>query len=211
MPDAIQRAIAALLLILSLPAVCVLAVLIRMGSPGPIFYRGSRIGLRGREFQCYKLRTMRQVAGIQAVITSGDDQRITPLGRRIRRIHLDELPQLWNVLRGEMSLIGPRPEAPELVDTGDPRWQRVLEVRPGIAGLAQLVFADEARWLPSQDPEATYRREIQPRKLAIDSCYVARRSPALDVWIMFRTVTVILGRPATMDEVRRRVGCNFQA
>lgn len=211
MPDAIQRAIAALLLILSLPALCVLAVLIRVGSPGPIFYRGSRIGLRGREFQCYKLRTMRQVAGIQAVVTFGDDQRITPLGRRIRRIHLDELPQLWNVLRGDMSLIGPRPEAPELVDTGDARWQLVLAVRPGIAGLAQLVFADEARLLPSRDPEGTYRREIQPRKLAIDSCYVARRSPALDVWIMFRTVTVVLGRPATMDEVRRRVGCSFQA
>ena len=207
MPDALQRAMAALLLALSLPALCLLAVLIRIDTPGPALYRGSRVGQGGGTFACYKLRTMRSGGTDPSGLTSANDPRITAIGRRLRRLRLDELPQLWNVVRGDMRLIGPRPESPEFVDLGEAAWRQVLDVRPGIAGLAQLVFADEARLLATPDREATYRNEIQPRKLAIDSCYVAHRSAALDAWIMWRTMTVVLGRPATIEEVRRRAGC----
>jgi lipopolysaccharide/colanic/teichoic acid biosynthesis glycosyltransferase len=207
MPDPIQRLAACVLLLLSLPLLCASAVLIRLESPGSALYRGTRIGLGGRRFGCYKLRTMRRTPAGSPAITSADDTRITAVGRHLRRIRIDELPQLWNVIVGDMRLVGPRPEAPEFVDLDDPTWQRVLSVRPGIAGLAQLVFADEARRLTTSDPDATYRRDILPRKLAIDACYVARRSRSLDAWIIARTVAVLFGRPATIDEVRRRADC----
>jgi lipopolysaccharide/colanic/teichoic acid biosynthesis glycosyltransferase len=207
MPDPVQRVVASILLLLSLPALCAFALWIRLDSPGPALYRGTRIGLGGRRFECYKLRTMRRSPANAPAITSGDDERITAIGRRLRRLRIDELPQLWNVVRGDMRLVGPRPETPEFVDPADPIWHRVLSVRPGIAGLAQLVFADEARLLAMPDAHATYRRDIQPRKLAIDACYVAHRSGSLDAWIIARTITVLVGRPATIDEVRRRAGC----
>jgi lipopolysaccharide/colanic/teichoic acid biosynthesis glycosyltransferase len=211
MPDMIQRSIAAIVLVLSLPALGVLALLIKLDSPGPALYAGTRIGLGGRRFDCYKLRSMRWTGADSLMLTSANDPRITNIGRRLRRLRIDELPQLWNVVRGDMSLVGPRPEAPELVDPEDPVWRRVLAVRPGIAGLAQLAFADEARLLATPDPATTYRREIQPHKLAIDSCYAAHRSVALDTWILLRTLAVLLGHPATIDEVRRRAGCVEQA
>jgi lipopolysaccharide/colanic/teichoic acid biosynthesis glycosyltransferase len=207
MPDVLQRTIAAVLLALSLPALCLFALLIKMDSPGPALYRGARVGQGGRTFDCYKLRTMKRSRAGASEITSADDQRITNIGRRLRRLRIDELPQLWNVVRGDMRLVGPRPETPELVDLSDPAWGLILEVQPGIAGLAQLVFADEARLLGTSDPEGTYRREIQPHKLAIDTCYAAHRSAALDVWILWRTITVLLGRPASTDEVWTRAGC----
>jgi len=207
MPDVIQRPLALAMLLLCLPALFVLALLIRLDSPGPALYRGTRVGLGGRRFECYKLRTMRQSPADAPAITSADDQRITRVGRRLRDLRIDELPQLWNVVRGDMRLIGPRPETPEFVDPLDSRWHQVLSVRPGIAGLAQLVFADEGRLLATADPDATYRQEIQPRKLAIDACYAARRSGSLDAWIVARTITVVAGRPATIDEVCRRAGC----
>jgi lipopolysaccharide/colanic/teichoic acid biosynthesis glycosyltransferase len=196
---------------LSAPLLCVLAALIKLDSPGPVLYRGLRFGLNGSAFECLKLRTMMASGRDTSAITRADDERITRLGSKLRRLRIDELPQLWNVVRGQMRLVGPRPEAPGLVDLRDRRWQHILSAKPGITGLAQLVFADEARLLATPDPETTYRLEIQPCKLSIDACYVTHRSLGLDLWILRRTLAAARGRPPSMDEVLRRARCGNPA
>jgi lipopolysaccharide/colanic/teichoic acid biosynthesis glycosyltransferase len=123
-----------------------------------------------------------------AVTRSGDD-RITPLGRMLRRHKLDELPQLWNVLRGEMSLIGPRPELPRFVDSADPAWRAVHRVRPGITDLATLVYRDEERILAQfDDPERGYREAVLPAKLALNLEYLERRTALRDLRLLGLTI-----------------------
>jgi lipopolysaccharide/colanic/teichoic acid biosynthesis glycosyltransferase len=119
---------------------------------------------------------------------------VTPIGRILRKASIDELPQLINVLRGEMSLVGPRPEDPAYVDFDDPLHQRVFRARPGITGLAQLEFHDEAVLLGGPDPDRTYREVILPAKLRIDAEYLDRRSVRLDIEIMLRTLGAVVGR-----------------
>lgn len=123
------------------------------------------------------------------------DPRVTQLGRILRRYRLDELPQLWNVVRGEMRLVGPRPEDPRFVDLSDPLHRLVFTSTPGITGLAQLVYMDEAQLLVASDPEQQYRDEILPRKLRLDAAYLRKRSLGLDLWILAQTVRAALGRP----------------
>jgi lipopolysaccharide/colanic/teichoic acid biosynthesis glycosyltransferase len=139
-------------------------------------------------------------------ISRADDPRVTRIGGVLRRSRLDELPQLWNVLRAEMRLVGPRPEDPRFVDLSDPRQRLVLSARPGIAGLAQLGFADEARVLGPADPERDYRTIVQPRKLLVDTAYVRHRSTRLDLRILLTTALVVLGRPTPLGMVDRLVG-----
>ena len=196
MPDAVQRGVAAVLAILSLPLVAILAVAIRVESPGPAIYRATRVGARGRPFTCFKLRSMasRDVAGPPLTLRS--DARVTRVGGMLRRHHLDELPQLWNVVRGDMRLVGPRPEDPRFVDLTDPRHREVFTATPGITGLAQLNFKDEAEWLDDDDPDGSYRERILSRKLALDSLYLENRSTRLDLWILVRTGMAIFGRAA---------------
>lgn len=126
-------------------------------------------------------------------VTIGDDPRLTRVGRLLRRSHVDELPQIINILRGEMSLVGPRPEDPRFVREYAAVDRTVLRAVPGIAGLAQLEFHDEASLLDPFDPEGTYRRVILPRKLAIDRVYLARASMLLDLEILWHTALLVLG------------------
>jgi len=190
--SAVERALAALLLLGFSPvmAVCWVAIALRDGRPA--FYVSTRVGRHGRRFRLLKFRTMRREAG--RAITVGGDPRITPLGARLRRWKLDELPQLWNVVRGEMSLIGPRPEDPAFVDEASEAWAEILEVAPGITGAASVeYFNEEERLRAASDPIALYRSSILPEKLAIDRLYLSRCSPAGDARLLLRTVARLFG------------------
>jgi len=162
------------------------------GDRGPFLYRASRVGEGGSLITVLKVRTMTAGSG-GAGITGDGDPRVTPLGRVLRRYRIDELPQLLNVVRGEMSLVGPRPEDPQFVDWSNPVHQRVFTAKPGITGLAQLDFHDEARRLVGPDIEERYRREILPAKLRLDLEYLDHRSTLLDLRIIGRTVRTLLG------------------
>ena len=177
---------AALLLLSVAPLVGVLALIVRWVSPGPAFYSQIRLGKDGRPFRIYKLRTMRDrcEAHTGPVWSCVNDPRVTPLGRFLRDTHLDELPQLWNVLRGEMSLIGPRPERPEIADRiADtlPEFHLRLQIRPGVTGLAQL------RWMP----DSTLAQVSQ--KLANDLYYIQNLSLLMDFRIGAATVFDLIG------------------
>ncbi len=186
-----------LALVLLCPLLLAVALWVRLDSQGPVLFRQQRVGRGGRPFAILKFRTMQvnaEAAGLQ--ITVGQDPRITRAGRWLRRSKLDELPQLLNVLRGEMSMVGPRPEVPRYVALY-PADQRatVLSVRPGITDLASLAFRDESTLLArSADPERTYVEEILPIKLRHACDYVAQRSLWLDLRIIARTALALLGR-----------------
>lgn len=189
----VQRVLAALLLLALSPLIVAVALFIRNDSAGPILYRARRVGLGGREIWIHKFRSMRwDPKGAGPGVTYRDDPRITGAGRFVRRTRLDELPQLWDVARGVMSLVGPRPEAPEFVDLRDARWREVLSVRPGIAGSTQLEYLDEALDLDGADPATTYRTAILPRKLESDLQYVRHRTPLGDVLILLKTARLLL-------------------
>ena len=141
-PRPIEAALAAVGLVAVAPIVGVAALAVRASSPGPAFFRQTRVGRGGVRFTLMKLRSMRSnTTGVQ--VTAGDDPRITPVGRFLRRYKLDELPALWNVVRGDMSLVGPRPEVPEYVDCSDPTWVSVLQARPGLTDPITLELRDE--------------------------------------------------------------------
>ena len=161
--------------------------------PGPVLHRARRVGQGGRVFTVLKIRTMVMNPGGPR-LTGRDDPRVTPVGRVLRRYRLDELPQLINVVRGEMSLVGPRPEDPAFVDLTIPLHRKVFTARPGITGLAQLQYHDEARLLDGVDPERQYREEILPAKLRLDAEYLDRRSTLLDLQILLRTVGAVFRR-----------------
>jgi len=182
-----------LLLVLS-PLLAAVALAVRCSGPGPILFRQGRVGLRGKPFDILKFRTMRTSPDAGPLITSAGDPRVTRVGRVLRRWKLDELPQLVNVLRGEMSFVGPRPEVPRYVDMFAEAYQELLAVRPGITDLASLTFRDEETLLArSANAEELYVHEILPRKLALSRAYVQQRSLGLDVRLIARTVAAILG------------------
>ncbi len=187
--------IAAAGLVILSPVLLLLALLVRLSSPGPVLYAGRRVGRDGREFRLLKLRTMQVGADrLGPGITLDQDPRITPLGRWLRAHRLDELPQLWNVLRGDMSLVGPRPEDPRYVAHYTPEQREVLRVRPGITGPAQIAYRNEAERLRSApDPEEMYLREIMPAKLAIDLAYLRRRTVWSDLALLFNTLRLYVG------------------
>lgn len=183
---------ASLALLCLLPLLLLLAALVRLSSPGPIFFRQQRVGRGGRLFWLYKFRTMR-VANSGPAITARGDGRITPVGRRLRQWKLDELPQLLNVLRGEMSLVGPRPEVPEYVRHYTEEQRQVLTVRPGITGLTQVEFRNEEALLAGRaDVEACYLGTLLPAKLQLDLCYIRERTLAGDLRLLLRTVLALL-------------------
>ena len=154
----------------------------------------NHLGKEGRVFWLYKFRSMR--AGDSEInVTAEGDSRITTVGRFLRRVKMDELPQLINVIKGEMSLVGPRPEVPEYVERYSAEQREILSVRPGITGLAQLEFRDEERLLAGRsDVKSFYLAEVMPQKLEIDRRYVRERSLLLDVVILFRTAGAVLKR-----------------
>jgi lipopolysaccharide/colanic/teichoic acid biosynthesis glycosyltransferase len=187
MKRAFDVVLAAAALLPLAPLLLVVALAVRIGSRGPVFFHADRVGRGGRRFRMHKFRTMSADVG-GARITTSNDPRVTSIGRVLRATHLDEAPQLWNVLAGEMSLVGPRPEDPAFVDVDDPAWRRVLSVRPGITGPTQLRFADlERASLGDIDPERDYRERVLPAKLRADVDYVERQTLLGDVVLLLRT------------------------
>lgn len=178
MPRIFDIAIAALALILLSPVLLVAAVAIKLGSPGPVVYRQRRVGLNGGEFELLKLRTM--VVGSDPVgvgkVVARDDPRVTAAGRFLRRTSLDEIPNLVNVLRGEMAIVGPRPTIPAQVRDYTPRQHRRHEVRPGLTGWAQVQGRAGIPW---------------EERIELDVEYVERRSAALDLRILAKTIGLL--------------------
>jgi lipopolysaccharide/colanic/teichoic acid biosynthesis glycosyltransferase len=202
MPNAIQRFVGILGAVITAPLVVALALAIRIDSRGPAIYAARRVGRHGRVFKCLKLRTMTwSPASPGDAITVGDDSRVTRVGGWLRRHRLDELPQLWNVARGDMALVGPRPEDPRFVDVDDDLHREVFSALPGITGLTQLAFADEAAQIDPRDAERHYRETILPLKLALDRDYLRRRSLSLDLWILGQTVTTAVGRRTSLASI----------
>jgi lipopolysaccharide/colanic/teichoic acid biosynthesis glycosyltransferase len=195
-------AAAGLLVLLALP-IAAIVVLIRIDSPGPGFYRARRVGFRGREFMMLKFRKMHDDAEGPALTTRGDE-RFTRLGRFLANSKLDEVPQLWNVVKGEMSLVGPRPEDPGFVEEWAEAYETIHEARPGITGLSQLAFAKESDILDPEDAVGHYVTSILPQKVRIDQLYARRRSLLMDGRILVWTVAAVLLRRAVA--VHRETG-----
>jgi len=200
-----ERIVAGVGLIVTSPLLAVCAVAICLGDRGPILFRQRRIGVNGKPFLLLKLRSMKS-SSPGGRITAGGDARITSVGRILREYKIDELPKLWNVLRGEMSFIGPRPEVPEYVELSDPRWRTVLSVRPGITDLASLVFRHEERLLSGQqDVDRFYRESLLPQKLEISAHYVRTRSVVTDIRLLALTLRhVFLASKLNGTEIARR-------
>ena len=178
----------------SFPLMVIIAILIKITSPGPVFYRGTRIGKGGKPFRMFKFRTMVVNADkIGGPSTPIDDPRLTKIGKFLKRFQLDELPQLINVLKGEMSLVGPRPEVPFYVNMMTKEEKKIiLSVRPGMTDLASLWNFHEGEILKgSKDPEKTYQEKIRPKKLELQKKYVQTRSFWLDLKIILKTVIKI--------------------
>ena len=187
--------VSAVLIVVLVPAWIACTILVKLSSPGPIVHRASRVGRGARRFTLLKFRTMVPGAADQGPgITTEGDTRITAVGRYLRRWRLDETLQLLNVLRGDMSLVGPRPEDPRYVERYTPAQRRLLEVRPGMTSPATLAFRHEERLLDRRAPEAHYLEVILPQKLAIDLQYLDRRSTAKDCAVLVKTLTSVLGR-----------------
>jgi lipopolysaccharide/colanic/teichoic acid biosynthesis glycosyltransferase len=179
------------LIVLS-PLFLLVALAIWLDSPGPVFFRARRVGKEGVPFSLYKFRSMVAGADKQGPgITATGDARITRVGRFLRRTKIDELPQLINVLEGEMSLVGPRPEDPRYVALYTPEQRRVLAVRPGITSAASLAYRHEEQLLTGEDWETTYRTRVLPEKLTIDLAYLEQRTISSDLKLIFHTITAI--------------------
>jgi lipopolysaccharide/colanic/teichoic acid biosynthesis glycosyltransferase len=189
---ALDVAVAAAGLIVLSPIMLAVAAAITTGSPGPVFYRGRRVGRGGVPFDMYKFRTMVVDADRGASSSGSDDPRITPVGRLLRRWKLDELPQLINVVTGDMSLVGPRPQVQWAVDRYSPEERLVLTVRPGITDFASLRFHNEGEILKgSTDPDRDYMEKIHPEKMRLSLEYVRNQSLRTDVVVLARTAMAI--------------------
>jgi lipopolysaccharide/colanic/teichoic acid biosynthesis glycosyltransferase len=196
---------AMLLVVLALPILMV-AVAVRLDSRGPALYRSRRVGARGRVFVMLKFRKMTDGAG-GSPLTSPEDGRFTRLGHFLARTKLDELPQLWNVLKGDMSLVGPRPEDPHFFERMGEELEPVLRVRPGITGLSQLAFAREAEILDPLNRESDYLGRILPQKIHLDTMYVALRSTRLNLRVLTWTaVAVLLRREVAVNRKNAKLG-----
>jgi FlaA1/EpsC-like NDP-sugar epimerase/lipopolysaccharide/colanic/teichoic acid biosynthesis glycosyltransferase len=209
--------VAALLLLMLSPVLAIIAALIRVDEPGPVIHRGLRTGQGGRPFTVLKFRSMTLAPMPRQEITVSNDPRVTRIGRFLRASKLDELPQLFNVLRGEMSLVGPRPESPHYTAYYTPEQQQVLSVRPGITGAAQIYFPHEEELLNGPDPEQLYITLVMPAKLAIDLEYVRYWSLWLDLKLIFLTLVAIVhpvappplrSQPAPATQHHRLEGTN---
>ncbi len=183
-------------LVLLSPVLLVIAVLVKVDSPGPVFYRGVRVGRNRKMFSTFKFRTMVTDAEKKGgSSTADDDPRITRVGKVLRKYKLDEVPQLLDVLRGKMSIVGPRPEVKHYVDMFTDEEKAVLSVRPGITDWATLWNPDEGAVLAgSPDPEKTYMERIRPEKIRLQLKYVRERSFLTDLKIIFLTLRAILAK-----------------
>lgn len=183
-------------LVLLLPLLVVAALLVKLTSPGPVFFKQERIGRRFRPFFIYKFRSMVQDAPtLGGPITFGEDPRITWLGRVLRKTKIDELPQLINVLKGDMSFVGPRPEARRYVEIFRNDYEEILQLRPGITDLASIKYHDEAAVLgQAENPEEEYVKRVLPEKIKLAKQYVHRSSFWFDFVLILKTILKLFVR-----------------
>lgn len=203
-PRVVEAAVSLIGLVVAAPLLALSAMAVAATSRGPVIFRQERVGRSGKTFVLYKLRTMRAVhAGPQ--VTAGDDRRVTPVGRLLRKAKLDELPELWNVLKGDMSLVGPRPEVPRYVDLENFMWRMVLEARPGITDPVTLRLRNEEALLAQVkgDRERFYLQTLQPYKLKGYAAYLSQRSWQSDVKVLWKTgIAVILPSRAPLPTIK---------
>lgn len=185
--------LAGIALVLCSPLLLFVAFLIKVGDNGPVFFRQERVGRNFRVFNLLKLRTMcvnAEEAGGR--ITVDGDARVTKIGHWLRRTKIDELPQLWNVLRGDMSFVGPRPEVSEYVNLYKDEYREVLSVRPGVTDISSVVFRDESAVLArAADPMREYAEVILPEKIRLSTEYIRKRTAFSDMWLLWQTALVI--------------------
>jgi len=195
MKRAFDYLVAVIGLVLLFPLFVVVGILIKVDSSGPIFFSQERIGKGFRPFLIYKFRTMVEDAARRgAAITVGADPRITRVGGYLRQTKIDELPQLVNVLMGEMSLVGPRPEVARYVEMFRKDYEEILQVRPGITDLASLRYQNESEWLSRFDqPELEYVNHVLPEKIKLAKNYVQRTSMSGDIVLILKTVPKLFG------------------
>ncbi|MGH9517895.1 MAG: sugar transferase [Terriglobales bacterium] len=195
---ALDAAVSAMMLIVISPLLLIVCGVVKLTSNGPVFYRQERVGEAGRPFKIVKFRSMVVDADRRGPgLTSAGDPRVTRCGAILRRLKIDELPQLWNVLIGDMSLVGPRPELPVYVADYDSRQRAVLVVRPGITDTASIAFRWEEELLAQRsNPEQFYREYILPRKVALNLEYVANISLEYDFLLILRTVRCLFSFPS---------------
>lgn len=190
-------------LLLLAPLFLLISALVKMSSPGSVFFGQERVGKNGRRFKIVKFRSM--VTSAESAgpdITAAGDPRVTRLGKILRRSKIDELPQLWNVLRGEMSLVGPRPELPRNVAAYVPAQKKVLCVRPGITDGASIAYRREEDLLPKgSDLESFYREQVLPRKLALNLEYIEKISFVRDLSLIARTIGSLLPWPRSLPRL----------
>jgi lipopolysaccharide/colanic/teichoic acid biosynthesis glycosyltransferase len=190
---------AAIALLILAPLLLAIMLVVRLDSPGPVLIRCERVGRRRRPLRMLKFRKMHDGATGAPLTLDGDD-RFTRAGKWLARLSLDEIPQLWHVLIGEMSLVGPRPEDRRFVAAFDLAYDQILELRPGIVGLSQLAYLAEGRILNADDRVGDYLERILPQKIALDLLYVERRSLLLNLKILLWTVVaVVLRRPVAVS------------
>ena len=193
----VVNALAAILLIICLaPLWLALAIAIKVESRGPVLYRAQRIGRDGQPFAMFKFRKMYDGA-TGALLTTSEDDRFTRIGSFLARTKLDELPQLLNVVTGQMRFVGPRPEDPAFVARHSRMFAPVLTVHPGITGLCQIVYRNESSLFTGDDFESWYERRLLPHKIIVDRAYVLNRSAALDLRIVFWTMLALV-RPVSV-------------
>jgi lipopolysaccharide/colanic/teichoic acid biosynthesis glycosyltransferase len=205
-PRPVEVVVSLVALVVAMPFLALSAAAIAVISRGPVIFRQERMGLGGRTFVMYKLRTMRlKCTGPQ--VTASDDVRVTWVGRMLRGTKLDELPELWNVLRGDMSLVGPRPEVPCYIDLENPMWRRVLEAKPGLTDPTTLRLRNEEALLSEVrgERERFYRAALQPFKLSGYLEYLLERSWWSDVKVLWKSGIVVLfpsqAPQPTVDEI----------
>jgi lipopolysaccharide/colanic/teichoic acid biosynthesis glycosyltransferase len=196
--------VATIALVIVAPLLALAALMVKLSSSGPVFYRGTRVGLDGKLFPMLKFRTMVVDAeSLGGSATAADDPRITRFGKFLRRYKLDELPQFFNVLLGDMSLVGPRPEVQKYVDLYSPEEKAILTVRPGITDWASIWNSNEAAVLEgSRDPERTYEELIRPTKLALQILYVRDHSFFVDLKILFHTAVKLIDEDWVPKELK---------
>ncbi len=187
-------------LVLLTPVLAVIAMAVKLTSAGPVFYRGVRVGRGGRRFRIFKFRTMVENAEqLGGTTTGANDSRVTDLGRFLRAHKLDELPQLINVIAGQMSLVGPRPEVPEYADAYSDEERLILSVRPGITDLSSLQFIDLQAHVGTDDPDRVFQEKVLPEKNRLRIEYVKTRSFGKDLHILWLTLMHVLGAGKTRE------------
>jgi lipopolysaccharide/colanic/teichoic acid biosynthesis glycosyltransferase len=208
LPRAFDALLAAVGLVVASPVLLLTGAAVVLTSGLPVLFRQARVGRGGRPFTLVKLRTMR-TSGSGAMVTARGDQRVTSVGRLLRRSKLDELPELWNILRGDMAFVGPRPEVPELVDPENPRWKEVLSVRPGLTDPVTVRLRDEETLMASVagDHERYYRETLQPEKLRGYVEYLHNRSWHSDLRVIGETL-IALFRPSGLGTRKGSSGPN---